>query len=203
MRYLIQVFDPRSDDDELYSGPVGNAEVRYLRTHVIPHLTSLSVSDYVSGPATLLLTAAPYSYVLDDGPTVLWCVEWDPGLLVVQFSPDGTMAWAAMRSPVPDFGGRIPDPEDNLDYDEDDNPQYRLVFDPWDATFEEDTREWKGFEPATDDESTVFLAFCERANAAGGDVEPSTEGEDGIRKRVEAGAEHIKRLAGRGVRFLR
>jgi len=34
-----------------------------------------------------------------------WCIEWTPGLLVIDLTP-GAMQWAARRSPNPEFGGR-------------------------------------------------------------------------------------------------
>jgi len=91
---------------------------------------------------------ARYSYVLNEND-VYWCIEWNPGLIVVRFSPKDEMAWTAIRSPVPNFGGREADESDWDDYDEDaDNHQYNLIFDPWDAQFDGRQREQRLFVPA-------------------------------------------------------
>jgi hypothetical protein len=105
----------------------------------------------MTGLAAVLSTAARYSYVLDK-QDVLWLVEWPPGLIVVQLSPSGHMRWTALRSPVPDFGGRLPLPEDGSPDDYDGiNPQYNLVFTPIDASDDPDCLE----EFSVSDEETV------------------------------------------------
>jgi len=101
----------------------------------------------------ILKTAARYSYVLD-GCDLYWCIEWDPGLVVVRMSPGKELEWVALRSPIPNFGGREPLPEDGDpdEYDEDaENPQYNLVFRPWDAQFDEEYREMRSFAPADEE----------------------------------------------------
>jgi len=145
MDYLISVYG-ENDEPEMYAGPVEHDECRYLRL-VQSKLKPLTDDEYLTGPAIILNTAARFSYVLDD-EDVWWCIERDPGMIVVRFSPGGAMSWAVLRSPVPEFGGRDPDPIDVEDYDEDaPNPQYTLVFDPWDAQFCEQDREWGSFKP--------------------------------------------------------
>ena len=54
-------------------------------------------------PAAILHTFARYSYIIYRN-NVYWCAEWEPGLIVVRFSPDGSLAWTALRSPIPNFG---------------------------------------------------------------------------------------------------
>src|SRR5258708_6066379 len=104
--------------------PVPEREMYYLIDKVLPTMRPLSNAAYMLGPAVILGTLARYSYILFDR-AVYWCVGWEPGLVVVLFSGDGGMAWTAIRSPVPEFGGRTPLQEDLDAYDETtDNPQY-------------------------------------------------------------------------------
>jgi hypothetical protein len=57
----------------------------------------LSEQEYRSGSAKILSTAARYSYVLD-GSVVYWGMEWEPGLVVVRFAPDTSLALAELCS---------------------------------------------------------------------------------------------------------
>jgi hypothetical protein len=94
---------------------------------------------------------ARYSYILD-GEIVYWCCEWKPGLLVIRFSPDRKLQWAAIRSPNPGFGGREATEEELEAWqnsEDEPNHQYNLVFTAWDAQFDEMDRE--GWPPATDE----------------------------------------------------
>lgn len=101
MRHLIHAFAGGGSEESVrMSREVPEADARYLRDTVIPLLQPLSEDDYSYGPAAILQTMARYSYVLD-GEAVYWCVEWEPGLLVLRFLPDGRLAWAAMESPNP------------------------------------------------------------------------------------------------------
>ena len=140
MQFLIFVGEPDPEQDVL-TAPVRPAEADYLRHVIAPRLRVLSNDEYVNGPLAIHVTAAPFSYVLDEC-LVYWCVEWDPGLLVLRFSPSGEIRWCSLRSPVPDFGGR-PCTDEELDaYDEDaENPQYNLVFDAWDPSVDPDDRQ--------------------------------------------------------------
>lgn len=131
MHYLIWV------DDDMLHGDVADRQQEFLRDVVTPALQPLTGEDYKNGPAAILQTMARYSYVLDGG-AVWWCVEWDPALLVVRFSADGTMQWAAVEGPSP----TVDDDEGH------DDPRHKLVFDAWDAQFDEQPREWGGFSPA-------------------------------------------------------
>ena len=130
MQYLIWV------GNEMWVGGVDAPDRDYVRDVVLPALRPLTDDAYVNGPLYILSTLAKSSYVLH-GDSVLWCTEWDPGLLVVRFSVDGTFAFSQRRSPVPGFGGRPAPPGEWDAYDEDaPNPLYNLVFDPWDAQFD-------------------------------------------------------------------
>ncbi|QDU94909.1 hypothetical protein [Lignipirellula cremea] len=164
MQYVIFVQEnPKSEDQSLYVGPVPPENAAYLR-RLKAELKPLSEEDYIQGPLAILHTMARYSYVLD-GQDLYWCVEWEPGLLVIRFSPGQEMTWTAIRSPVPDFGGREPSDADLEEYDEQaDNLQYDLVFDAWDAEIDEELREGGGFAPAPDDVQTRFENAVARAN---------------------------------------
>ncbi|AIR89025.1 hypothetical protein LK03_06960 [Pseudomonas cremoricolorata] len=125
----------------------------------------MSDREYLDGPAAVLHTGARYSYILS-GEDIYWCVEWEPGLVVVKHSPYGSMAWTALRSPVPNFGGRPASEVEMAQFDEDDeNPQYNLVFRSWDAQFDEDHRAWGAFEPASPSEAAAFNAAMSHANS--------------------------------------
>ncbi len=142
-------------NDVPHTAPVATRDAEYLK-RAIPALRPLSDEEYLNGPAAILQTMAPYSYVLYE-EDLFWCIEWDPGLIVIRFSPNGDITWAALRSPVPDFGGRKASDEELDAYDEDaDNPQYNLIFDSWDAQFDEQKRKWKSFVPADSDVQARF-----------------------------------------------
>jgi hypothetical protein len=139
VQYIIQAFV--SGDDRIFmSREVDPSDAAYLREEVLPKMLPLSDDEYLNGgPAAILNTMARFSYILD-GKDLYWCIEWDPGLLVIRFSPDNTLAWASKRSPNPHFGGNPVSDEVEWDPDEND-PQYNLVFDAWDAQFDEDDRQ--------------------------------------------------------------
>ncbi|WP_309707319.1 hypothetical protein [Armatimonas sp.] len=164
MQYLL--FVPSDDDPEsatLYTAPVASGDDAYLR-QVTQQLQPLSDEQYLSGPAVVLQTVAKYSYILHD-KAIFWCIEWEPGLIVVRFTPDGLLAWTALRSPVPNFGGREADESAWDSYDEDaENPQYNLIFDPWDALFDTELRDERGFVPADTEIQAQFDAALAHAN---------------------------------------
>ncbi|SHM07017.1 hypothetical protein [Phytopseudomonas punonensis] len=163
MKYIVFISE-QCCSDGLYTGPVAPHDADYFTRGVIPHLQPLSDEEYLDGPAAILQTGARYSYLLS-GEDLYWCVEWQPGLVVVKFSPDASMAWTALRSPVPNFGGRVALEVDTLQYDEDEeNHQYNLVFRSWDAQFDEDHRAWGAFEPASPSEEAAFNAAIKHAN---------------------------------------
>lgn len=164
MQYLF--FVPSDHDPEratLYTAPVALDDADYLRS-TIGTLRPLSDDDYLSGPAVVLQTFAKYSYVLHKA-AVFWCIEWEPGLIVVRFTPDGLLAWTALRSPIPNFGGRDADESAWDAYDEDvKNPQYNLIFDPWDAQLDPELRDEHGFIPADATLQAQFDAALAHAN---------------------------------------
>ena len=187
------------DSPALYTGPVPESDATYLR-QAAAHLKPLSEDDYMTGPAVLLHTMAKHSYVLDDR-NLYWCVEWDPGLLVIRMAPDQTMSWVALRSPVPDFGGREPLPQDGApgDYKHEDNPQYNLIFTPWDAQYDEQKRECGSFVPADVDIEARFEDALSCVNALGSVME-SRYSEDTDRW-IELCKQNLKKWCGDGVRL--
>jgi hypothetical protein len=185
---------------QLLCAPVPERERDYLQENVLPTLRPLSDTAYMLGPAVILGTLARYSYVLVNA-VVYWCVEWEPGLLVVRLSGDGGMAWTAIRSPVPGFGGRTPLQEDIDAYDETaDNLQYNLVFTAWDATVgDEKDRQFAGFLPADAETQRVYEHAMEHVDSLGGIIESKYGSDlDGWSKHCFA---NIKDWAGEGVRF--
>ncbi len=155
MQFVNFVFRDGSDDQVMHTAPVPDEDAAYLQ-RIIAQLRPLSEEDYMNGPAAILRTLAKSSYVLD-GAELFWCIEWDPGLIVVRFSPNGAIAWAAIRSPVPNFGGREAADADWDNYNEDAaDPQYNLVLFSWDAQFDAQEREWRSFVPAPPDVQLRF-----------------------------------------------
>lgn len=197
MQYIIFVYD-NGDDGVMHCGPVGDDDAAYLR-RVAAELRPLSDEEYFSGPAVILQTAARASYVLD-GDTLYWCVEWDPGLIVVRFTSDGKMAWAGIRSPVPGFGGREETDADWDAYDEDaPNPQYNLVFRPWDAQFDADDREFRDFVPADEEVRTRYRRALTRADELSEEVQRRQAAErDAWSKRCK---KNLEDWCGEGIRL--
>lgn len=147
MQYIIQIGeDP--EDMQLYAAPVKDSDADYLNRAMV-HFKPLSYEEYAHGLAIVFQTGARYSYILDDD-MLLMCIEWEPGLLVVRVLHEHELLGVALRSPIPNFSGRVPLPEDGdpEEYDGLDNPQYNLVFTAWDAQFDSDDREYYGFDPA-------------------------------------------------------
>lgn len=198
MQYVMFV---REDGDEptLHTGPVADADAAYLG-QAAGHLEPLADEEYVTGPAVILHTTARYSYVLD-GDVLYWCVEWAPGMVMVRMEPDREMAWVALRSPVPNFGGRVPLPEDGDpdDYGEDNNPQYNLVFRSWDAQYDSQYREWRSFIPADADVQGRFKSASARADALVSIMESRfADDRDGWIERCKG---NLEEWAGEGVRI--
>lgn len=200
MQYVNFVYED-GDEPTMHTGPVAESDAAYLRL-AAKHLKPLSDEDYMTGPAAVLHTAAKYSYVLD-GKALYWCIEWDPGLLVVKLAPNAEMQWVALRSPVPNFGGREPLPADGDpdDYDEDqDNPQYNLIFTPWDAQYDEDYRESGEFIPADADVQTRFENALSHVNGLS-DIMESRFGDDRDSWN-ELCQQNIEKWCGEGVRLI-
>ena len=148
MKYLIFI------EDEKFTGPVPDSDSRYLKA-VLPHLVPLSTDQYFSGLDVILSTAARYSYVLDD-KNLLWCIEWEPRFIVVMLSPKGDISAAAISALNPCFGGREASEKELNEFEEQENPQYNLIFDPWDAQFDEDHFNWNKFSVASNSEEISF-----------------------------------------------
>lgn len=152
-----------TDEPVVWSRSIPPREEAYLCTAVFPVMRPLSEKEYRLGPAKIWTTAARYSYVLD-GADVYWCVEWEPGLLVVRFAPDGSLALTTLRSPNPQFGGREATDDELDNYDEDNEEQtrqYNLIFNAWDAQFDREERiDW---EIADDETKRRFAAAIAHA----------------------------------------
>jgi hypothetical protein len=198
MQYINFVFEG-DDEPTLHTAPVAEGDAAYLRK-AATHLKPLTDEEYMAEPACILRTMAKSSYVLDDRD-LYWCIEWDPGLLLVKMSGDRDLEWVAIRSPIPDFGGRKPLPEDGNpeDYDDDDNPQYNLIFTPWDAQYDKQDREWGSFVPASNEVQTRFEGALARVNALGSIMESrSTEDTEGW---FDSCRLNLERMCGEGVRL--
>ena len=197
MQYVNFVYD--RPEPTLHTGPVADSDAAYLR-QAAAHLKPLSDEEYMTGPAAILQTTAKYSYVLDSAG-LYWCIEWDPGLLVVRMVPDNEMQWVALRSPVPNFGGREPLPEDGDpdDYACDDNPQYNLIFTPWDAQYDKQDREWGSFIPADKEVQSRFENALERVNSLGSIMQ--TRYGDGLDEWFQLCERNLKTWSGEGVRL--
>ncbi len=145
--------------------PVRSLYTRYLREEVIPSFQPLTVEQYLGGPIGIVHTAARFSYVLDNS-AVNWCIEWRPGLLVINVTPN-SMQWAARRSPDPQFGGRSATAAEIESYEKWEQawesqhlappPQYGLIFDPWTDILEQSFTDWK---PASEQQTlTIHKVF--------------------------------------------
>ena len=198
MQYVNFVYE-ESDDPTLHTGPVPDDDAAYLR-HAAAHLKPLTDEQYMTGPAAVLHTMAKYSYVLD-GEELYWCIEWDPGLVIVKMAPDTDMQWVALRSPIPNFGGREPLPEDGDpdEYDWDNDPQYNLIFRPWDAQYAKQNREWGSFVPADDHVQTRFENALARVNALGSVIESRYA--DHSDNWFQLCKENLEQWSGEGVRL--
>lgn len=183
----------------LHTGPVSDSDAAYLR-QAAAWLKPLTDEDYMTGPAAILHTMAKYSYVLD-GEALYWCVEWDPGLVILKMAPRSELQWVALRSPIPDFGGRQPLPEDGDpdDYDCDDNPQYNLVFTSWDAQYDERHRERGSFVPAEKEARARFENALARVNALGSVMESRFAHDRDVW--LGACQQNLERWCGEGVRL--
>jgi|GEM_PF-1219692 len=193
MKFIISV---EADDEVevLYSAPLPSELVDYIE-RVKLHMKAISSEEYTTGPAAILGTLARFSYVLD-GETVLWLIEWKPGLVVLAFAEGGTPAMASIRSPIPGFAGQPVLPGDGQpdDYDSDENPQYDLVFTPWDAQFDAQRRAWASSDRADEETAQRFLSILAAADALGaGDREGAPDWEQCFR--------NLDELTGEGVRL--
>lgn len=142
MKYLIFV-----EKKGKYVGlccDVAKSDAAYLQKKVIPKMKPLTDDEYLYGPSGIVRTPAKHSYVID-GNDVYWCIDWSPGLLVIRFSPDGSMAWGAMN--------RAKEGEDDFD-----DPRYNLVYRAWDAQFDEiEQEDWNTAPKALVDRHTKAM----------------------------------------------
>jgi hypothetical protein len=166
MKYILL-----NDSTNLLECEVPPSESRYLQA-AISSLEDLSDAEYLSSVVVVLRTSAKYSYVLD-GINVLWLIEWQPGLIVVKFSPTKRMQWTAIRSPIPDFGGRIPLPPD--DCEDIQNPQYDLIYTSFDAAIDPDCTE--NFSKCDPETVSVFNAALAHVNSLEEKLKLDTNGE--------------------------
>lgn len=99
---------------------------KFLLQDVIPKLQPLTEEEYMDGPMAIVHTAARYTYVYDseDGGSLLWCIDWKPGILVIRIGCDGALSWAAVQKPC------VVNPEEWEDIPD---PAYILIYDAWDA----------------------------------------------------------------------
>jgi hypothetical protein len=190
MKYVLSV------DSVFYECPVERSEEEYLQA-AYSHLVDLSDDDYMSGLAAVLHTGAHYSYVLDS-EDVLWLIEWEPGLIVVKLSPNGQMRWTALRSPVPDFGGRVPLPEDGSPDDYDGvNPQYKLIFTSIDAA--EDPEFLEDFSVADEETVTAFQTALAHVNTLEAKVEKFAP--DEVTAWLRTCKDNLAQRCGEGIRL--
>jgi hypothetical protein len=159
-------------DDEMWVGPVADEVQAFLRGTVLPAQRQLADDMYTGGVLGILSTGARAAYVLVDG-AVLWCVEWEPGLLVVRFAADGSLGWSQHRSPVPGFGGRPVTAGEEESWDEAlGSVLYALVFDAWDAQFD-DAHVEREFTRATEAHDASWDAAMAHSEALSDKVEES------------------------------
>src|SRR5262249_54930337 len=131
-------------------------------------LRPLAEKDYREGAQGIVTTLARSSYILR-GDDVLWCVEWRPGLVVIEFSPAGRVRWCAPRSPDPQFGGRQGSGEEVDAYDDEaPNPQYGIVFTAWDA--QDDPGDRQGWKPASKADQERHTRAMTHANHIGAET---------------------------------
>jgi len=203
MQYVI--FAGQSEKEQvMLAGPVEDGDRDYFVSRILPTFQPLSDEQYLQGLESIRYTAARFSYILYQGQ-VYWSVEWDPGLIVVRFSPQGTMAWTALRSPIPNFGGRIPDKEDLLVYvagaaEYLENHQYNLVFKAWDAQFEEDYRRWYAFERADEETATAYEAALEHVRSLGEQIKARFSSDEEIYRWTDQCTRNLKEWTREGIR---
>ena len=176
------------------------ADADYLR-RIAEHLEPISDADYMTRQAMFLQTLARFSYVLCDAD-LYWCVEWDPGLIVTRFSPDGALAAAAFRSPVPNFGGRKATKTEMASWDEDaENHQYNLVFSAWDAQFDAQWRKWRKFKAAAKKTQSGFQAALAHVDSLGAQLEKTYRSQAAVDKWQRQCKKNLDAWAGEGVRL--
>ena len=124
VHYLIHA------DGRAYHGEVRPSSQEYLRRFVLPNLQAIPDALYTGGLLAVQHSLAKSVYLVE-GEDLYWLIEWSPGLIVVRVRPEGPLEAAALRSPIPTFGGREPLPDEDPDHDPEINHQYNLIFDAW------------------------------------------------------------------------
>lgn len=200
LKYFFWVDKDDRNDSKLHVGDVSATAAAFIRLHVGQNLSSLDADTYNHGPLGLLSSAVSSVYIMDRD-AVLWCTEWEPGLIVVRFSPGDEMRWAAFRDPRPDFADRTPLPGDSDD-DANDNPLYSLIFDGWDAQNGHDPDHdlpLINARPATKDEMARFATAMNGVHAIAFDApeRDTPEFEAWVRRCYAT----IESFAGEGIRF--
>ena len=192
MHYILPELDACPGGIRL--GPIPEDRAEYLR-RAWGQARDLPLATYLESMVAIPCCAAKTSYLVE-GDFLGWCVEFVPGLLVVRFHDHGAMDWVALRSPCPSFGGREATPEDMEAYDEDaPNLQYRLIYDAWDAHFDAERAEDRGFHcPRTVDEEAA-VRFYQRAIDRLNALAPPLDSADAVRRCLD----RIEELAGAGI----
>jgi hypothetical protein len=92
-------------------------------------------------------------------------------------------------------------PEDLEAFDDnDENHQYNLVFNAWDAQFDEDWRKWRNFEPADQSTIATFEAALAPANSISDELQTKFSDEAKYREWAEACKRNLSSWAGDGIR---
>jgi hypothetical protein len=194
------IFVEQDGTEVMMSAPLDNDDQRYFEKGILPNMKPLSDDEYSHGPAAILRTLARFSYVLFK-KDVYWCAEWDPGLIVVRFSPRGFLSWTALRSPIPNFGGRKPLKEDAKNFDENaENHQYNLVFKAWDAQFDALWRKHRAFVRSPEAIAKAYRAALDHANEIAESLEARYSKEPKYSQWIEKCKRNLRRWAGNGIR---
>ncbi len=193
MKYFIW-----DKEDHPLTAPVAKADRDYFKKYVLLNLTPITETDYMEGFLAILHSLAKQSYILFDGK-LYWLIEWDPGLIVLEFNQSGTMRAVALRSPIPCFGGREPlDIDNKEDYDEDaENHQYNLIFDAWDAQFDLQEQKWRGFKPAREEEQKLYFDCLKSIDKLGDQAQAKFEHD--LKNYYERAKQNIDQWAGTGI----
>jgi hypothetical protein len=88
-QYVIFV-DDEGEKGAMFMAPLEPGDRDYFK-NVLRKMRPLSDHEYMNGLDAIRHTLARYSYILWE-ECVFWCVEWDSGLIVIRFSPDGSQS---------------------------------------------------------------------------------------------------------------
>jgi hypothetical protein len=194
MKYIIW-----NKDSIPMTAKVSDLDSDYVKKYVIPSLEQITSNRYTDSFLAILHSYARWSYILYNNK-LYWLIEWDPGLIVLEFTENEEIRAVALRSPVPDFGGReaIKDIDNPDEYDEDaENPQYNLIFDAWDAQQDEQWQEWNHFEKASNEKTSQFDACLKYANKLG--EQAHVKYNDCFNEYYKQATENINKWAGTGI----